>query len=135
VSQAPAPRLESRYGRTPARRGLARLLAVIVGAAVLVAAIAWVIWVGLFGPTASLESRTTGYVVVDDSTVQVRYEVTVDAGRTVSCAVQALNSSFETVGWRIVELPASEQRTRALTEVLRTTEPAVTGLIYRCWLT
>ncbi|MBX3194712.1 MAG: DUF4307 domain-containing protein [Microbacteriaceae bacterium] len=135
MSQAPAPRLESRYGRTPVRRGLARLLAVAAGAGVLVVAIAWAIWVGLLGPAASLESRTTGYVVVDDSTVEVRYEVTVDAGRTVSCAVQALNSSFETVGWRIVELPASEQRTRSLTEVLRTTEPAVTGLIYRCWLT
>jgi hypothetical protein len=39
------------------------------------------------------------------------------------------------VGWKVVRLEPSEQRTRHLTEVVRTSEPAVTGLIYRCWLT
>jgi hypothetical protein len=65
----------------------------------------------------------------------VRYEVTADAGAAVSCALHALNGTFAIVGWKVVELPPSEQGTRQFRETLRTSEPAVTGLIYRCWLT
>jgi hypothetical protein len=91
--------------------------------------------VGLLGPGASLGSRDLGYSIVGDDAIEVRYEVTVDAGRTVSCALQALNETFAIVGWKVVPLPSSEQGTRQFRETLRTSEPAVTGLIYRCWLT
>ena len=53
----------------------------------------------------------------------------------MSCALQALNAEFAIVGWKIVELPGGTERTRAFVENVRVTEPAVTGLIYRCWLT
>jgi len=49
--------------------------------------------------------------------------------------VQALNSTFAIVGWVIVDVAASSERTRTFTKTVRTTELAVTGLIYRCWLT
>jgi hypothetical protein len=49
--------------------------------------------------------------------------------------LQALNEQFAIVGWKIVELPPGGDRTRAFVENIRVTEPAVTGLIYRCWLT
>lgn len=128
--------LDARYGRTPGRRRRGRLLAILAAAGVLVVVVAWVIWAGLLGPAAGLDSRTLGYSVQPgDAAVEVRYEVTVDAGRTVSCALQAMNSDFETVGWKIVDLGASGQGTRRFTDVLRTVEPPVTGLIYRCWLT
>jgi hypothetical protein len=48
--------------------------------------------------------------------------------------VQALDSRYGVVGWKIVDVPPSDQRTRLLTERLRTTNRAETGLIYRCWL-
>ena len=128
--------LDARYGRSPGRRRRGRLVAILAGAGVLVVVIAWVLWVGLFGPASGLDSRTLGYTVeAGDAAVEVRYEVTVGAGDTASCALQAMNSSFEIVGWKIVDLPASEQGTRQFREVLRTSEPPVTGLIYRCWLT
>ena len=97
--------------------------------------IAWVLWVGLLGPSASLDSRDIGYQLVGDNSVEVRYEVTADTGRNVSCAVEALAEDFSIVGWHVVELPPSDQRTRQFRATLRTTQPAVTGLIYRCWLT
>ena len=56
-------------------------------------------------------------------------------GTTASCALEALNEKYAVIGWKIVELPASSERTRSFTDVVRTSEPAVTGLIYRCWLT
>jgi hypothetical protein len=125
-----------RYGRTPRARRRRLALGVLAAAGVLVAVVAWVIWVGLFGPSASLESRDLGYANDNpDGSVDISFEVTVDAGTPVSCALQALNGKFAIVGWKIVDLPPSEQRTRAFAENVRVTEPAVTGLIYRCWLT
>ncbi len=127
--------IDERYGRSPARRRRTRLLAIVAGAGVLVVVVAWVVWAGLFGPGASLGSRDLGYSLLGDDAVDVQYEVTTAAGSSVSCALQALNSTFAIVGWKIIALPPSEQGTRQFSETLRTSEPAVTGLIYRCWLT
>lgn len=127
--------IEARYGRTPDRRRRTRLLAVVAGAGVLVVVIAWVVWVGLFGAQGGLDTRDLGYVLDGPTSVQVRYEVSVDAGRTASCAVEALNSDFGIVGWKVVDLPASDRATREFRDTVTTSELAVTGLIYRCWLT
>lgn len=128
--------LDRRYGRTPDRRRRRRAIAIAAAAGVLLVVVAWVVWVGLLGPASGLDSRTLGYSVqAGDAAVEIRYEVTVDAGRTASCALQAMNADFEIVGWKVVDLPAADTGTRRFTEVLRTSEPPVTGLIYRCWLT
>lgn len=127
--------LDSRYGRTPQRRRRARLIGIVAAVGVLVVVAAWVLWVGLLGPSASLGSRDLGYVLDGDSAVEIRYEVTMDAGQTASCALEALNSDFGIVGWKVVDIPASQKGTRQFRETVRTSEPAVTGLIYRCWLT
>lgn len=124
-----------RYGRSSADRRRRVLLAVVAAAGVLAVVVAWVVWVGLFSPAAGLETRDTGYVTRDDSSVDIRFEVTTDPGTAVSCALQALNEQFAIVGWKIVDLPLGDDRTRAFVENVRITEPAVTGLIYRCWLT
>lgn len=127
--------LDSRYGRTPERQRHIRLIAILAGAGVLVVVTAWVLWVGLLGPSASLGSRDLAYQLDGDSAIEVRYEVTMDAGQTASCALEALNSDFGIVGWKVVDIPASQTTTRQFRETLATSEPAVTGLIYRCWLT
>ncbi|WP_395638320.1 DUF4307 domain-containing protein [Pseudolysinimonas sp.] len=124
-----------RYGRTDADRRRRLTIGVAAAVGVLVVVVAWVVWVGLFSPSASLETRDTGYVTREDGSVDIRFEVSTEPGLSVSCALQALNESFAIVGWKIVELPAGEERTRAFVENVRVTEPAVTGLIYRCWLT
>lgn len=127
--------LDSRYGRTPERQRRIRLIAILAGVGVLVVVTAWVLWVGLLGPSASLGSRDLGYQLDGDSAIEVRYEVTMDAGQSASCALEALNSDFGIVGWKVVDIPASQTTTRQFRETLATSEPAVTGLIYRCWLT
>jgi hypothetical protein len=127
--------LDARYGRTPARRRAARWWAIAVGLAVAVTVVLWVGWVGLLGPAASVESDTTGFTILSPSEVEVEYAVSIAPGETAACAVEALNEKYAVIGWKIVELPASTERTRSLTETLLTSEAAVTGLIYRCWLT
>src|SRR5690606_26502402 len=128
-------RVAERYGRTEADRRRRLALGIAAAAGVLVVVVAWVVWVGLFSPSASLEARDTGYVTRSDGTVDVRFEVTTEPGTPVSCALQAMNEKFAIVGWKVVDLPPADVRTRAIVENVRVTEPAVTGLIYRCWLT
>ena len=127
--------LDARYGRTPARRRSTRWWAIGVALAVAAVVAAWVGWVGLLGPDASVDARTAGYTILGETDVQVEYEVTVAPGLNASCALEALNEKYAVVGWKIVEVPASTEQNQSLTDVVRTSEPAVTGLIYRCWLT
>jgi hypothetical protein len=127
--------LDARYGRTPASARSKRWIAIGVGSAFVAVVGAWVVWAGLLGGTSDMEVVDTGHSVIDDSLVQVRYQLTVEPGETVSCAAQALNSTFGIVGWKVVDVPASDRRTRTLGVDVRTTELSVTGLIYRCWLT
>jgi len=125
--------IAERYGRTPAARRRSLVLGLGTLGAVLVVAIAWVLWAGFAGAAGALETRDLGYVTHED-TVDVSFEVSVDPGTPVSCALQALNQQFAIVGWKIVDLPGTASRTARYTENVRVSEPAVTGLIYRCWL-
>ena len=127
--------LDARYGRTRGRRIRTRTIAIIAGAGVLLVAVAWVLWVGLFGATASIETQDIGYTVVDSHTIDIRSQVSTDPGTTVSCSIQALNEKFAIVGWKVIELPAVTERNRVFTERVRTSEPAVSGLIGSCWTT
>jgi hypothetical protein len=127
--------LDARYGRTPGRRNRTRWIAIGTAVAFVVVFGAWVIWGGLLGSPAQIETNDTGHSIIDDSTVRVTWELSVAPGSTTSCAVQALNDNFGIVGWKVIDVPASTDRTRSLSADLRTMEPAVSGLIYRCWLT
>lgn len=128
------PELDARYGRSSGSLHRRRVLGIVAAAVFAVVLVAWVVWGGLFGENAKLETRDLGHDIVSDSLVNVQFEVTSDAEGDISCAVQALNESFTVVGFRVIQLPESEQRTRQFTEPVRTTELAVSGLIYRCWL-
>jgi hypothetical protein len=126
--------LDARYGRSRSSHRRGRWFA--IAAALVFAAVlaAWVVWAGLAGSAPALEAEDTGYKIVSDREVSVRFQLTTDPGREVDCAVQALDEHYEIVGWKIVSLPASEARTRAFVESVRTVSPANTGLISKCWL-
>jgi hypothetical protein len=127
--------IQRRYGRTPGRRFRGRLVAWIAGIGVAVVITVWVVWAGLDGTSATIGTQDTAHTVIDSRSVEIEFDVTVPRGATSSCALQALNDTFAVVGWKIIELPASDQPTRSFTEVVRTSELASTGLIYACWLT
>lgn len=127
--------LDARYGRTPRSAGRTRLIAIIAAAAVAIVFVAWVVWAGLGGTPAQFQSVDQGYTIVSDGEIQVQYTFSTEPGTSASCAVQALNDTFAIVGWKVVDLPASDQHTRVLNETLLTTELAVTGLVHSCWLT
>ncbi len=126
--------LEERYGRTPSRRRRTRLVAWVAGSAVAVVVIAWVLWAGLDGTNATVATQDIAHTVIDDSHVEVRYDVTLPRGEGALCAVQALSDKFAVVGWKVIEVPPSDLANRSFTEIVRTSELATTGLISNCWL-
>lgn len=130
----PQQRLGERYGRTAGSERRTRAAMIVAGVVFALVFTAWVVWGGLSGTNAELETRELGYANVTDTSIDVRWEVSVTPGTEVSCTLQALNESFGIVGWMIVDLPPSTERTRVFVESLRTAERPVTGLPYRCWL-
>ena len=134
-SVAVSTSLDARYGRSPSGRGRDRRLLWIVAGGFALVLVAWVVWAGLDGSAPQIEARDTRHSIIDEHSVSVTFEVSMPAGSSASCAVEALNENFTIVGWKVVDLPPSDLYTRSVTEIIRTTELSNTGLIYRCWLT
>jgi len=130
-----ADELASRYGRTRTRSRRDRWWLVAVAVAFVAVFTGWVVWGGLDNTGGNLLETDTAYTIVNAQQTRVSFTVDVDPGRTVACAVQAQNEDFSTVGWKIVQFPASTHRVRAFTETVRTTSKPVTGLVDQCWLT
>lgn len=126
--------LDARYGRTVGDRWRTRLLWLVAAVGLAVVLVAWLVWGGLFEAPAQLEARNAGYEVLAPDEIKIQWNLTVPPGTATSCAVQALNAQFAVVGWKVVEVPPSQLRTRTLSEVVRTSEQPDSGLIYRCWL-
>jgi hypothetical protein len=126
--------LNARYGRTPNRRRRNIIIAIGFGAGIVVVFAAWAIWVGLFQPSAGIDYADVGQTAVGADKLQVKWQLSVDAGTTTKCAVQALDANFGIVGWKIVSLPPSAASSRRFSTVVRTAQPAVSGNIYQCWI-
>lgn len=128
--------LDERYGRTRRNRARDRLVLVLGGIAVAVVLVAWVVWAGLDGSKPQVQATDLGHVLQpDERAVEVSWQLSVPAGNDTACIVQALNEDFTVVGWKVVEIPASDKPIREFTETVRTAQEANTGLINRCWLT
>lgn len=128
--------LAERYGRTRTRRTRDRLLLIGGAVAFAVVLIAWVVWAGLDGQKPSVEATDTKHVVMNDErAVEVTWTLSVPPGNETACIVQAFDEDFTVVGWRVVEIPASDRHLRSFTETVRVAREANTGLISRCWLT
>ncbi|MFA4841248.1 MAG: DUF4307 domain-containing protein [Agrococcus sp.] len=127
--------LAARYGRSRGLTRRQRLLGRSVGIGVLLLAVVGVWWVATDPASAQLQSRTIGFEPEDDTTIAVTFEVSVDAGTPVRCAVEALNGDYGIVGWIEVDLPPAEAHTTSHRVEVRTSEPAVNGLVSECWVT
>ncbi|MEO6825933.1 MAG: DUF4307 domain-containing protein [Microbacteriaceae bacterium] len=127
--------LAQRYGTGPHDQTRRRWWIAGTAAALLALFIGWLAWSGSATSPGNLLATDTAHTIIDAHRISVSFEVNVDPGHPVSCALQALSPQFAVVGWKVVSLPASEHRTRTVTEDLRTTQRSTTGLISRCWLT
>ena len=124
-----AQQLDDRYGRT--RRRKAPWIVLIAVAALLVGAFGWSI---VTEQMNNVDSDDLGFDLVDEHTVDVRFQITGAQGKDVVCVVEALDEEFGVVGWRVVEIPASDSHTQALSTTVPTVAEATTGLVNSCWV-
>jgi hypothetical protein len=129
--------LADRYGRSSAPRGpIRRNLGVIITSAVIIIGVTiWGISTDALGFGPKTEARDLGFSNLTDSSVTVKFELTATPGHEVACAIQAQNTAFAIVGWKVFFYPASTQRIRDFEETIKTSQQATTGLVYQCWLT
>jgi hypothetical protein len=124
--------LDDRYGR---RRSPARRWIIVTGVLVVVALIAWFGWTTVQNTMNSVDADTTSFEIVDEHSVTLGFQITAPAGRPVACAIEAQDEEHGVVGWRVVEIPASETHARAFREAIPTTAEATTGFVNSCWVT
>ncbi|KRB39070.1 DUF4307 domain-containing protein [Microbacterium sp. Root180] len=124
--------LDERYGRTrsPRRRW-------VIGAAVALGAIVvgLFVWTTVSNSLDAVDVDTTGFEVVDEHSVILSFQFTAPMGRSVACAIEAQDEEHGVVGWRVVELPPSQEHAQAFRETISTTAPATTGFVNACWVT
>jgi hypothetical protein len=136
VAEQQTDALAARYGRTRTHRTRDRLLLIGGAIAFAIVLIAWVVWAGLDGQKPSVEATDTGHRLMNEQrAVEVTWTLSVPPGNETACIVQAFDDNFTVVGWRVVEIPASDTHLRSFTETVRVAREANTGLISRCWLT
>ena len=126
-----ATELAERYGRAPKGRRRAWIIAIAAVAAILVAGLSWVV---VSNSMNSVRADDLAMVVIDERTVEVQFQVSGPVNRDIACALEALDEQFGTVGWKVVEIPASTHNTQAFTERIPTVSGATTGLVNSCWV-
>ena len=68
----------------------------------------------------AVDADTTSFEVTDEHSVSLGFQITSPPGSAVACAIEAQDEEHGVVGWRVVELPASDLHARAFREVIPT---------------
>ncbi len=124
-----AQELDERYGRTRRRR-----LPWIVGILLVIAVVGVFGWMTFMQSANSVDADDLGFEVADEHSVTVRFQVTGGQGIDVAGAIEALDEECGIVGWRIVEIPASDEHLQQLSTTVPTVAEATTGLVNSCWV-
>lgn len=123
--------LDERYGTKRSRR-FDKPFAWATGGALVLAGLVFLLFSG-WQEGKDLEFKDLHYTVLDESTVNVDMQITAPADTTIICAVEALNTSHSTVGWKTVRVPENGDRTRRFNVDVTTTSLATTGRVRECW--
>ena len=126
--------LAARYGRTPDRRRRDRRIGIAAAVGIVVVMLAWVVWGGLADDRGTIEATDVGSTRIDERSIRIDFEVTVEPGTPVRCAVNVFDRHHTTVGWLELDVAASERGTTQPSVEVRTTDEAIGGGVYRCWL-
>lgn len=124
--------LDDRYGRTRSPRR--RLVGWSIVAVLALGAIGFLAWTTVSNSLNAVTATDTGFTVDDDRSVSATFQITAPVGQPVACAIEARDEEHGTVGWRVVQYPASEDHTRAFTEQIPTLSLATTGFVNACWV-
>ena len=124
--------LDDRYGRTRSPRR--RIVGWSIVAVLALGAIGYLGYTTFASSAASVTATDTGFAVTDDKSVTASFQITAPVGKPVACALEARDEDHGTVGWRVVQYPASDDASRAFSETIPTLSLATTGFVNACWV-
>ncbi|MEE2852615.1 MAG: DUF4307 domain-containing protein [Actinomycetota bacterium] len=133
MTETPASRPETRYGRSrlsriPRRWVILTLSVLVVVAGLVVALIGY----HRFG-TSDVKGTMAGYRVIDDQTASITISVTrSDPSRPVDCIVRVRSQDGSETGRRELLVPPSDAATVQVTTTVKSFEPPVVADIYGC---
>ncbi|MGW9021315.1 DUF4307 domain-containing protein [Leucobacter chromiiresistens] len=127
-----AQSLEDRYG-TRRRASFDRRFAWAAAALLVAAGIAFLLFSGWQQPNR-VAFQDIGFTKQGETSLDMKFQVTTEPNTPVACAVEALNTSKATVGWKIVELPVTEQQSHTVTTRVVVTNPATAASVRDCWV-
>lgn len=104
----------------------------IIGTVAVAAMSAIAIWFGIAGTTGKVHWVNTGFDVISDERVDVRFDLRRDPTRAVVCDLHALDGQHGRVGTGQVIVPPGEESPSRHIEPLRTVARAVTGYADSC---
>ena len=96
--------------------------------------IALAVWLGLANSVGAITWTDTDYRVIDDSSVEVGFDVHRDPDREVVCTVVAQDAAHGVVGVLEVPVPAGVERSIHQQVLVRTASRAVGGSVRGCEL-
>ncbi|MFU0804569.1 MAG: DUF4307 domain-containing protein [Pseudoclavibacter caeni] len=123
--------LEQRYGRTPRR--LSRRAWAWLGTILVVIATVAVVVFAVRQPSSAVSAKTATSAVDAQGDAVVRFTLNTSPGIAVRCALDARGEGQDQVGWKYVDVPASDEPTRTITETVQTFRPALAGSLQSCW--
>lgn len=124
--------LEDRYGT--GRQGRLDKRFAWGAAGVLVAAgVGFLLFSG-WHQQSNLEVQDIGYSEPNEYSLDVKFNVSAPPDTPVACAVEALNTSKATVGWKVVEIPPTDDRDHTITTNVVITNPATAATARECWV-
>ncbi|HLS13810.1 MAG TPA: DUF4307 domain-containing protein [Beutenbergiaceae bacterium] len=132
-SPAAAALLAERYGKAPTPRQRRRLVW-IIAAAVAVVGLAVGSWIVIDQLRPSVTAQEVGFVVHDETSIEIILDVTMPPGERAECTVEALDAQWGLVGLLEAEVgPMTEWVNRVHIDVA-TSARASSGVVQSCTL-
>lgn len=107
----------------------------VIGGIGVTAMTAVVVWLGLWGAGEQVQWYNAGFQVRDDTVVDVRFDLTREAGREVTCRMEALDDRKLLIGSTDVVIEAGQETRSRHVAPVRTLAVATTGYVDYCWYT
>lgn len=123
--------LDDRYG-TRRKGRFDRRFAWAVAVLMVLGGAGYLIWSG-WEQTSQIEAQDIGFTAAGDFEGTVKFMVSGPAETPIACAIEALSPSKATVGWKVILVPASAERSHTVTTRIFTTTTATAGYVKECW--
>lgn len=134
MSDAALQRPGARYGGGSGPSGR-RQKVVIYTVSIVLAVAATVLVSQRFGGTEEISGTETGFDLIDDAAVRVRFDVTRrDPAQPGYCIVRARSLDGSETGRREFYVPGAAETLSSYEVVVRTSKPPVVGDVYGCGL-